>query len=115
MTGEALRVIKDRPRLQLLMRVMTGDAAQSWIILVVPRAIKDPIGLKTYVIDPRLARHQHRLLKAGMARSAEGLRQVVRVQISGIKDLPVGQFVCLGRHNMFFARAMTGFTANAGN
>ena len=87
MTREAFWIVVRGVFLELIVRVVTRDAAKPRIISVVPATIEHVIRLEANVVDATLSRLQHRLLKTCMTRAAEGLRQVVRAQFSRVEYL----------------------------
>ncbi len=78
-----------------------------------PSAIEYSVGLKADVIKAPLPRHDHHLVEASVAGSAEFLGQSLGIHLRRIKDLQLFEFVSLGRHNVLFARTMTRFTGHA--
>src|SRR5262245_20313569 len=67
MTRETLGVVGSRVVLQLGVRIVTGDATQPRIVLVMASTVKNPIGLKSNIVDSALSRHDHYLIEASMA------------------------------------------------
>ena len=86
-TGEAFRIVIRHVSLQLLVRIVTSNAANSRIVRVVPATIEHPIRLKANIVYVSLSRLQHRLLKTRVTRAAKRLRQLVRTQITRIENL----------------------------
>ena len=72
-TRQALRIVIRRILRQWLMRIMTSQTSGAYIVCVVSLAIKYPVGLEANIVDARLARHQHRLVKARVTRPTERL------------------------------------------
>ena len=87
MTCKTLRVVISRVFLQLLVRIVAGQASDSRIVGVMPAAIEHTIRLETNIVDGRLTRHEHRRLETRMTRSAERLRKLVPAQAAGIENL----------------------------
>ena len=55
------------------MRIMTSQTSGAYIVRVVPLTIKYPVGLEANIVDARLPRHQHRLVKTRVTRSTKRL------------------------------------------
>ena len=113
MTRETLAVVIRRVMLQLLVRIVTRETRDARIVRVVTTAIEYPIRLKPNVVNSRLPRLQHCLLKTRVTRPAERLRQIERAEPTGIEDLRLVKFLFLHRDEMLLAWSMTRFTANA--
>jgi hypothetical protein len=50
---------------------MARQTPNPCVVGVVPSAIENPVGLKTYIVDSGLAWHQHGLIKTGVTCSTE--------------------------------------------
>jgi hypothetical protein len=114
MTRETLRVVETCFLLQLFMRIVTRNTSNTDVVGVVSRAIEDPIRLKADIVDTRLARHQHGLLKTGVTCATKRLSQVERIQFRRIEHLPPLKFTRLYSSDMPVTWSMTSFTAYSG-
>lgn len=73
MAGETFRIVVRRVFLQLLVRIMTGNATKPRVIRVVSATTEHAIRLKANVVDAALSLLQHRLLETGVTRTAKRL------------------------------------------
>src|SRR5262249_39808605 len=105
-------VICRRPP-QVLMRVVAGNATDSRINPVVTTAVKDPIGLEAYVVQPSLRRQLHHLVETAMTKPAELLPQRRRLELAGIEDFRIFKFSVLHRGNVLRAWSVAGFAGDA--
>jgi hypothetical protein len=73
-------------------------------------AIEHAIRLKANVVNSRLPRQKHRLLKTRVTRTAKRLRELVTTKPTGIEDLRLVKLLRLYRHQMLLAWPMTSLT-----
>src|SRR5919206_4231947 len=112
MTSQTLLIVIRCILLQRLVRIVTGQTRDARIVCVMAAAIEHAIRLKANVVDSRLARQQHRLLKARMTRTAKRLRELVTPKPARIEDLRLVKLLRLHGEQMFLAWSMTGLATN---
>ena len=79
-----------------------------------PRLLNIRYGWKRMLLDASLPWLQHRLLETRVTRSAKRLRQVERVQATGVEDLKRIESLRPGGDEVLLAWTMTRLTTNPG-
>jgi len=107
MAGKALRVVRDRGRLQVAMRIMAGNAGDPLVAGIVASAVFQTVRLEPHVPNVADSGVQH--IARGAMTGATQIIQVCRRKQRGIEDrgiVPVWSLRSSHLYGMFTARAM---------